>query len=206
MMINNRKGFGKFEVLTMIVLLLCIFAYLMYSILGGANKQKYTTMKDNAIRLGNVTATNISSFRNQDTVYLEEVIDEQLLKKNIKSPFSSKDCDLTESKVEIVEGKALVTLKCDQYLIEKYASSSEPDIYEVGEWSLKKNDDSEEKVLFNCIKDGKEIYPNYYEELYFVSKINKDYSTSYYFADNVKDVCEVVIKSFYRTKKKVEYK
>ena len=68
MMINNRKGFGKFEVLTMIVLLLCMFAYLMYSILGGANKQKYTTMKDNANRLGNVTATNISSFRNQDNV------------------------------------------------------------------------------------------------------------------------------------------
>lgn len=201
MMINNRKGFGKFEVLTMIVLILGIFAYIMYSILGGANKQKFTTMKDNAIRLGNVTATNISSFRNQDTVYMEEVVDEQLLNKNIKSPFSPNDCDSSESKVEIIDGKPLVTLKCDQYLIERYSSSSDPQIYEVSEWSLEKNgDNDEEKVLYNCIKDGKEIYPKYYEELYLVSRINKDYSTNYYFADNIQGTCDVVEKVFYRTK------
>ncbi len=208
-MMINKKGFGKFEVLTMIVILLCIFAYLMYIFLGGANKQKFTTMKENAARIGNIAATNGSSFRNTDIVYLEEIMDEELLKKNIKSPFSSGYCDSSESKVEMIDGKTYVTLKCDQYLIDKSVSTSLDDatIYEVGEWSsTKDSEDDEEKKLYNCVKDGKEMFSDYLEELSMVVKINKEFSTDYYFASEIKDTCEVVEKTFYRKKEAIEIK
>ena len=204
-MINKKnKGFGKFEVLTLIVLLFGIFAYLMYVLLGGVDKQKFTIMKENAVRLSNTVGTNISSFHNSDVVYLEEVIEEGFLKK-IKSPFSSGDCDLLESKVEMVNDKFLVTLKCDDYLIDKASINSlnNINIYKVGEWELNKKSNFEEKKLYNCIKDEKEIYPKYKEENLFISHFNKDNNTNFYSINEIQN-CTVVDKMFYRDKQLVE--
>lgn len=206
MMIKNEKGFGKFEVLTVIVVLLCIFAYLMYNILWGADKQKFSAMKDNAIRVGNIASTNMSSFSNTETVYLDEIIDEGFLKE-VKSPFESKYCDTSSSKVQLIDGNTISTLKCDDYIIENLVLSSVDDmkIYKVGKWSEKKSSDKdEEKKLYNCMKDGKEIYPDYMEELNMVYKVNRDNSTNYYFASDIKDTCQVVEKTFYRTKELVD--
>jgi len=203
---KNNKGFGKFEVLTMIVIILVIGAFLMNSSLGGASKQKIKTMKNSAIKFSDAVNTNISSFHNTETIYLSEVIDEGLLKK-IKSPFSSGNCDESESKVEIIEGLPYVTLKCDNYLLDKIKPDNGDDVqvYEVGEWSTKKpSGESEEKSLYNCSISGKEMFDNYKEELYMVSRINKQEGTNYYFADGIADTCEVQTKTFYRTKELVK--
>lgn len=205
-MISRKKGFGKFEVLTMIVVLLAIFAYLMCLLLGGVSKQKIDTMKDNAISFAKTAATNFESFHNFEVVYLNEVVEEGLLK-NIKNPFDSGYCDQTESKVELRNGQPYVTLKCGEYLIDEERTNSKADmkVYAVGEWSAKKTGkDIQEKQLYNCIEGEKELYSEYKEELQMVSRINKDYQSDFYYASDIAGVCKPVSKTFYRTKELVE--
>ena len=198
---KNNKGFGKFEVLTVIVILLCIFAFLAYSFLGGTSKQKVDTMKENALNFSKTVTTNVASFHNVDVVYLGEAIEEKVIG-NIKNPFGSGNCDAGESKVTYRDGQAFVTLKCGEYLIEdeKFSDKEKVDIFHVGDWTTKKiSKDYEKKKLYNCQDKGKDIYSDYYEELYLVAKVNKDYNTDYYFVDEI-DICNVVSKTFYRTK------
>lgn len=208
MMNSNNKGFGKFEILTIVVFVFAILAYLLYLTLNGADSQKFTTMRENAVRLANTVTTNSYSFHNTEVVYLQEVIDEKILDK-IKSPFSSNNCDASESKVEVIDGQPHVTLKCDDYLIDKVPTNSydKMKIYKVGKWELERKDESDdEKSLYNCISGGREIYSNYTEELYMVSRINEENNTEYYFSTDASEVCEPVTKTFYRSKKLVNEK
>lgn len=202
---KNNKGFGKFEILTMIVILLAIFAFLAYSFLQKTDSKKLATMKDNAINFSKVTSTNIETFHNINFVYLQEVIDEGLMG-NIKRPEGGGNCSTSESYVQVIDNKSYVTLKCGNLLIEKanFAGKSDVDVYEVSDWSLEKSgEDDEEKVLYNCEENGKELFSEYYEDLYFVYEINKKYHADSYSASDVKN-CTVLKKTFYRTKKHFE--
>ena len=201
----KNRGIGKFEGLTLIVLIMVISAYLLWYILGGVNSQKYTTMKKKAISFGKTVSINDSSFHNTEYVYLKEVMDEGLIS-NMKSPFSNKDCSMSESKVVYRNDLPKVTLKCDNYVIDNLGiSDNDYSVYKVGDWGLEiPKDNYEEKVLYNCIENGKEKYPEYYEELYFVLLVNKDYGTNHFLADNIENECEVVSKTFYRTKEKIK--
>ena len=206
---RNNKGFGKFEVLTVLVLLIILVAYLMYSILGGGNmEQKVGKMRDAAVQLNKAVYTNMDSFRNERVVYLEEVI-EQGFFDSIKSPFSSNKCDVSESKVETVSrNERYVTLKCDDYLIKRERTSdlSNIPIYHVGKWSTTKpKGEIEEKVLYNCEDSGKEVFGQYYEENYFVFKLSKLYSVNFYSINDVSDsVCHKKEKTFYRAIEEVK--
>ena len=202
---KNNKGFAKYEVLTVVVLLICVFAYLLYCLLGGVSNQKLETFKDSAINFQKAVSTNINTFHNTENVYLGEVIDEKFLTR-IKNPFGFGDCSLSDSKVQYIDSYYYVTLKCGNYLIDKanFVGNNKVKYYEVSNWSEKKNhDDDEEMELFNCLENGKEKYPEYYEELYFVSLINRDFDVDYYFADSVNE-CKVVSKTFYRSKSLIE--
>lgn len=201
---TNNKGFIKFEVLTIFVLAIGALAYGLYFILGNTGKQKYDTFRDSAISFGKVVSTNSNSFHNTETIYLAEVLDEKLLKANIKNPFESGFCDEVESKVEFINGKAKVTLKCGKYLIDQSIMNSKKDmkIYIVSDWKEKEisGDNTETKTLYNCIDgSGKELFDNYTEELYFVYQINKEYGTDYYTSSSVSE-CNVVSKQMYREK------
>lgn len=200
---RNNKGFGKFEVLTVMVICLIIFCVLFYTILGASPTRKMKTMQEDAISFTKTATTNSNSFHNTETFYLKEVIDEKLMDE-INNPFGKGSCSSEESKIEIEEdGFAYTTLKCGKYLIDHaiVTDGKKVDVYEVGEWKDTKEKNDEEKTLYNCIKDGKEIYDDYYEELYFVYRINKDYQKDYYFATEVKSICKVVSKNQYRSKK-----
>ena len=107
---TNNKGFIKFEVLTIFVLAIGAVAAGLYFILGSTNRQKYDTFKDNAISFGKIVSTNSNTFHNTEHVYLDEVLDEKLLKNNIKNPFEAGYCDVGESKVVFENGKPYVTL------------------------------------------------------------------------------------------------
>ena len=200
-MINNR-GFGKFEVITIITLLLCVCAYFMYSILQGSNKEDFNTMKNDAVKFSSAVVVNSETFHNINYVYLGEVVDEKLME-DIKSPVSKATCSNSESFVQIIDRKAYTTLKCGNYLIDNTNVSSSFDdvvIYEVSDWSKDKtNDDDEERTLYNCLEGGVEKYPQYYEENYFIYMINKDYGADYYSANGIHE-CELVTETFYRTK------
>ena len=204
----KNKGFGKFEVLTMIVLLMAIVAYILWYFLNGSDSQKFNTMKKNAVNFSKTVSTNINSFHNTETVYLGEAINEGLLG-SIKSPFSGSDCSIGESKVEIDDNDLpKVTLRCDKYLIDGVRFSGDYNdvpIYKVGKWQdVKIEGEVETKTLYNCIDGNQEKYPEYYEELYFVSRINEDYGRSHYFANTINNECKVVTKTFYRTKVRIK--
>ena len=204
---RNNKGFGTFEIMTIIVLVLVVFAGLSYVILQGANKQKFVTMRDNALSFSKTVGTNIASFHYSNTVYLGEAIDEGLLKP-VKSPFGGGNCDESQSRMDTKDGKPYITFRCGKYLIND-STFDDPEavpIYEVSDWDTKKikGDDVEKTKLYNCLDGDKEVFDEYYEELYFVYQYNKKYGTDAYFArDVVDDYCELVSKDFYRTIKKV---
>ncbi len=201
---KSNKGFGKFEVLTIMVVLLIIFCILSMNLFGGVSKQRIETMKKSATSFTSSVTTNIDTFHNTEKVYLQEVIDEELIRP-IKSPVGGGKCSGADSYVELIDGMPYVTLNCNNVLIEKENFvNKDINVYKVSKWMSKKTkDDMEERILYNCKSNGKEIFDRYYEELYFVYEINKKYGTDYYFASNVKD-CEVVSKTFYRTKELIK--
>lgn len=202
---TNNKGFIKFEVLTIFVLVIGVVAGGLYFILGSTNKQKYDTFKDNAISFGKTVSTNNNSFHNLENVYLDEVLDENLLKNNIKNPFAAGYCDGGESKVVLKNGKSYVTLKCGEYLIDDTNMNDKDNIsiYTVTEWTDKEltGDNVESKTLYNCVDaNGKELFDKYLEELYMVYRINKEFDNSYYSSSEISD-CNVISKEMYREKK-----
>lgn len=204
---KNNKGFGKYELITVIVILMVIVAFLLWRFLGDANSEKYNTMKKSATVLSQTITTNFDSFHNTETAYLGEAIREGFISP-IKSPFSGNECSSIESKIEMKNAKAMVTLRCDDYLIDGANAGDSYDkihIYKVSDWSLKKPEGKVEKrVLYNCLDGGTEKYEEYTEELYFVSLINNDYGSDHYDAKSIKNECKVVSKTFYRVKNKIK--
>lgn len=201
----NNKGFMRFEVVTVMLIGIVAFCGGAFLILKSANNQRINTMSTNGLKLSEVVATNIASFKNLNTVYLQEVINEELLN-NIKNPFDGGNCDATESRVDMISGKPYTTLRCGKYLIDKenIKDVNETKIYKISDWKNEKitGEDVEEKKFYNCKKDGKNIYDEYLEDGYLVARINHDYDTNYYFIEELSNFCEKVVeKTYYRTKK-----
>ena len=202
---KNSKGFIRFEVLTIFVLVIAIVAGGLYFILGSTGRQKYDTFRDNAMSLGKTVSTNSDSFNNYNITYLSEVLDESLLKNNIKNPFSSGYCDETESKVQHDAGRAYVTLKCGNYLIDNASlnDKKEMKIYLVSEWTdeaLSDDEDIEQRTMYNCVdSNGNNVFDTYYEDMYLVYKVNKKFNVVHYLVDEISE-CTVTSKEMYRSK------
>ena len=207
---RNNRGFGKFESLTVLVILIGFMAFFLHSTLGGVSKKQLNKFKDYSVTFSKAVYMNIDSYKNPSIVYLEEAVDQGFVEKT-KSPFSTETCDYSESKVE-TEGLSsrFVTLKCDQFLIyrEKTSDLSHVTIYEVSEWNLEKpeGENVDEAVLYNCQRaDGSLVFPKYREEYSFLYGYNKLYSQNYRnIADIKTNSCTVVSNTFYRTRE--EYK
>lgn len=203
----KNNGFTRFEVIIVILLILCVGAYLAYTILGGSDAQKYNAMKKSATNFSKSVVTNVNSFSSLRVVYLSQAIDDGCVSR-IKSPFSEDYCSVSESKVVFDDDATRVTLKCDEYLIDGLDINDNIDdvtFYKVSDWSLEKpSGNYEERVLYNCLVNGQEDYREYYEEYYFVSIINRDYGKNFYSTDEVNSVCKVISKTFYRTKEEIK--
>lgn len=198
-----RIDFRKYEVITVILLLLLIFTAMLNMSLSGVDAQRIKTMRNSANRIRDVVTMNAGNFMNNEKVYLGEVLDEKLIKE-VKSPVSSGSCSSSESYVELIDDKYQVTLKCGDYLIDKatFVGDNMGVFYKVSDWSLSKsNNYNEKEVLFNCKINGKEKYPDYYEEEYFIYNINKDFNMNYSSVKEIKkSICHVISKTFYREK------
>ena len=204
-MMNNR-GLGKFETLTIIVVLIAIAAFLLYSTLGAANSKDYSKFRSDAVNLNKAVFSNLDSFRNPDYVTLGEVISHNLID-DFKSPFSKNKCDKAESFV-ITEGQSrYVTLKCDEYLIDNVLANDLDDavVYKVGEWQEEEITGANVQTaeLYNCDDNGSNLLEQYVPSSYLVFYVNRTYGTSYYFSDGI-TACKVVKKTFYRTRELVE--
>ncbi len=200
----RNKGYIKYEIVTVIVLLLAIFSFSGYLIVQIVNQQRFNVMKKNWIVFSDIVKTNISSFHNSEVVYLQEVIDEGYLA-NIKNPFDNGFCDTTQSKVSIVDNSNYTTLKCGEYLINEVSNINdvnEIDVFKVTNWVSKKTKgrNVESKVLYNCYINGKPLFSDYLDELFFIYKYNKTFETDYYSIDDINmNNCDIVSKKFYRT-------
>ena len=205
---KNKRSFKLFEVIVVILLLMFVGSFFLNSILNNQKNIKFVSFKKDINRFYQVVSSNIASFHNNQFVYLQEVIDEEFLKE-IKNPIQRGSCDSSESKVEYIDYHPFVSLKCGDYLIDKQSvqDTDHSSIYKVSDWSLNKiNKDSiEEKILYNCNINGKDIFPKYYEEFYLIYLINKKYKKNYYSISEVEsNVCRIVNKTFYRIKEIVK--
>ena len=199
------KSFSSKEVIVVILLLLIVSAFLMYILAGNVSDTKIDTFKKNAISFSNIVSSNSNIFSTESVVYLQSVIDEGFLS-SLKSPFSSKDCNASESKVNLTDG--LVTLKCDNYLLENYdINDNKAYVYKVSEWGNEKISNGEKKELYNCYdyNDNSMISDDYVEKQYLIYLVNKKYGTSYYDIDSIDtSLCELKKDYFYRKKELVK--
>ncbi len=205
---KNNKGFGKFEVLTIIVVLLIIVAILGYIFLGGASEKKIKTIRDSANSLVRTVVVHKDDFHNSSYIYLGEVIDDGILN-NIKNPVGKGNCSPSESFVHIENNKNFVTLSCGDYMILEADNDNikEAKIYKVGEWTDKKSNDNDlETTFYNCKENGKKVFDEDYEEFYFIYQINKKYGTRYYFMNSVGKSCTVEKKVKYRSLEEIKFK
>ena len=204
---RNKFGYGKFEIIAIILVLLMGSCYLGYTLLGNGSNLKFKSMKNSAVNFSRTVDSNKDSFHDYRCVYLQEVIDEKLLK-SINNPFGRGSCDASQSKVEYVDGNSYVTLKCGDYIIDKQLSSddSNMEIYKVSRYNLERPSDKNVEAvnLFNCLdKDNNPIYDEYYEDNYLVYLMNKEHGKNYYAINDVEpSVCKLDRKVYYRTKEK----
>ncbi len=202
-MMNNQKGFAKHEVLTIFAIIIIGFAIGLNFIVNSGNKQKTKTMKSSAQIFASVVASNTNGFDVYfNEHYLDEVVDNKLMK-DIKSPFGGKFCDGNESKVGLENDKVYVTLKCGDRLIEHTSEEAieEAVIYKVTQWSdTKRNGSNQERTVYNCINNNKEVFDRYLEEVDFIYNVNKKYNQQNTSIENIKESCKVKSKTVYRTK------
>ncbi len=191
----NKKGYAKFEVLTVLVLLVVISAVLLTMILKAVNNQKINMMITNAKNFSNrVIAEEMTG----NSYYLKDAIKDEIYDE-IRSPFSSNNCDENESKIEFSGANRYVTLKCDEYIIYNEASNSdEYNVYKVSEWTTEKDGEKIQKMQgYSCKSNGKEVFSEPYEEKIFIDKVNEKYKKTYTSISEITD-CQVESKELYR--------
>ena len=162
-MINN-KGLGRFETLTIIVVLIGVIAFLLYCTLGAADSRNFPKLRADAAYFNKTVFSNLDSFVNEDFVTLGEAIDQRLIE-DFKSPFSRNKCDKGETFVITRERERYVTIKCDDYLIDNVDSNSldKAPIYKVGEWQEEaiEGENVQSMELFNCDDNGSMVLDHF---------------------------------------------
>lgn len=199
------KSFGEFA--TIFLLLVLVVLGGMFWILRNGNSARYKSLTNNAIRFSDVVGLNLSSFSNERLVFLDEVLDGGYMS-NIKSPFSTNNCDGSRSFVEVDSNIKYVTLTCDDYMLNRYrAGDKDIDIYEISDWKFKREDSSDlEENIYNCLdSNGNTVFEKYNEEKYFLYEVNSKFGTNYYDINTIDNSkCIVDKKVAYRTMKKVD--
>lgn len=201
---RNNKGLGRFETIIIILVLLIVFAFLYKVLIDSASGTNFNAMREDAISFGKTVSTNADFYHNSDQVSLGEAIGEGTIKE-IKSPVSKGTCNESESKVVLHEGKYMVTLRCGDYIIQEEALNNldKANVYEIKEVEAE-TANAEKVTLYNCEVSGKELFPEYYDELYFIYKVNKNNGSNHYNIASVDKTCKVIKKEVYREKVKVE--
>ena len=202
---RNNKGLGRFETIVIILLLLLVFAFLFKVLLDSLGGEDFNAMRSDAAAFGQAVSTNANFYHDSAKVSLGEAIGEKTIAQ-IKNPVGKGYCDEAESEVVQEEGKYLITLRCGDYLIEKETLTTVENakVYKVGEWQEKAFKGADKKTLYNCLDGDKEAFPEYYEELYFVYKVNDTYGSTHFDANGVNSTCKILTKEVYRTKTEVE--
>ena len=202
---------SKFETIIIIVILLVVGCVVMMFSVNVMSSSKMKALKLDIDSFSVAASTYLSTIDNESNmVFLEELIDEGRIS-NIRSPFSANYCDLEESKFEIINGEKLVTLKCDEYLVDRAnTNNSSYRVYKIGTWHEDESYNNDEKsTLYNCVdySSGAELFKEYVSEEYLLYKVNKQYEKDYKNIDDIEyEMCNVQSKVFYRLKSDIEDK
>ncbi len=204
---KNNQGFSGLEFFT--VASLCgLFSCIILSIaFSCANVEKIKTMRYKAQTFkNNAEAYAMITHIEQDTIFLWELIDKEVLL-DMKSPFSkSNRCDVNNSYVTFENNKSVVTLQCDNYLIYKTDLDKEKTVvYSVSDWMNDyptTNDVVDKETLYNYEKNGKDVLEIPVNEELFIKQFNDKEKTNYKSIYDIhKQEIRIYGKVYYRTRK-----
>ena len=197
--VRNNLGYGKFEVLTIIVVLMIIGAFLAYTIMGNSESQKFSAMRKDASSFSDTVINNFGD--GEKEVYtLAEIIDEGLMR-SVKNPFGEDNCSIYESRIEVIENTKYLTFKCGNYIINKaVVREKDFDIYKVTKWNETATDENSQSAeVYNCTEsDGKLLFDDYLEAASFIYAMRKTYGIDINSIEEAKKSCNVVVKTMYR--------
>lgn len=198
----NKKGAAINELLIVLVLCLTVSVILLSLILKRVNEQRFRTLKTNLdLFISSSSLYNIDN--GTGVVSLKELVDTKVINP-VKDPFNqSKNCDLYESRVLKNGSKIVGVLKCNEYLITKDISNRNI-IYKTDEWNDKNSNNSNVKIGYNYIKNGKLIFDDYYEDYMFLYLFNKVNNTSYSDISSIPQNYNIISQIFYRKLTKIK--
>lgn len=196
---KNNLGYGKFEVIIIIVVLLFIGAFLAYTILDSSQPQRFSVMRKDAYSFAEVVIINLDDSE-KESVTLAEAVDEGLIG-HVKNPFAEGECDMYESKIEISKDSKYLTFKCGDYIINKAnIRENKYDIYKVTKWHEDATDkNSKSEKVYNCTgDDGKLLFDDYLDANSFIYALRKTYNVDINSIGDAKKSCDVIEKNMYR--------
>lgn len=197
---KNNLGYGKFEIIVIIIVLLFIGAFLAYTILSSVDEpQRFSIMRKDAYVFAEVVITNLEDTE-KETITLAEAVDEGLIG-NVQNPFDKGQCSIYESKIEILNNSKYLTFKCGDYIINKVdIKEKKYDIYKVTKWHEKATDkNSKSEKVYNCNgTDGKLLFDDYLDANSFIYALRKTYNVDINSLEDAKKSCDVIEKNMYR--------
>ena len=195
----NNLGKGSYEFLTVAVTCLIVSSIFLFIVINNSQEEKFQVFKYNAKTVG-INAVNYNNETSEDVVYLYELINNNLVTR-IKNNFSGDEyCDSYESKVTFSNNSKKVTLKCGEYLIyNQDVTDKDYKIYRVSDWSSDKiSGDNVDKIkVYGLIKDGKNLFSDYYEKDLFFKLVEENYGSKYNSFDAIKKDYDIDEKTVY---------
>lgn len=193
-------GKSNYEFLTVAVVCLILAAIVLGIALNNVQKERFRVFRYNAKTVG-INAINYEAKNSDSIVYLYELINDNLVTE-VKNNFSGDEfCDYYQSKVEFVDDKKLVTLKCGKYLIYKQDVTLEDySIYKVSDWSFDKvsGDNIDVTTVYSLKMNGDTLLSGYYEKDLFIKLVASNFGKKYNSLDKIEKDYDVVSKKAYR--------
>ena len=193
-------GKSNYEFLTVAVVCLILAAIVLGIALNNVQKERFRVFRYNAKTVG-INAINYEARNSDSIVYLYELINDNLVTE-VKNNFSGDEfCDYYQSKVEFVDDKKLVTLKCGKYLIYKQDVTLEDySIYKVSDWSFDKvsGDNIDVTTVYSLKMNGDTLLSGYYEKDLFIKLVASNFGKKYNSLDKIEKDYDVVSKKAYR--------
>ena len=192
----KERGSGTYEFLVIVFVCLIITVIVLLIVINVDKQTSFQVFKYNAKIIG-INAINY----NDETVYLYEMINDNLVT-NMKNTFSDDEfCNIYDSKVEFKDDKRLVTFRCGDYLIyNQDITKKDYNLYKVSDWAFKEKTGShvDVTVLYTLFKDGKQLLNGYYEKNLFIRLVMDSYGSKYNNLKEIKKDYEVKEKKAYR--------
>ena len=198
---KNELGSSAYEFLLVVFVCFILMLILLFGILKNSNNEKFLVLKYNA-KIMAMNAIDYEMEQDNTVLYLDTMIEKDLISP-IKNPFGKEElCDPFESKVTLKDNLKIPTLKCGSYLIEgQDLDANHYIIYKVGNWQNKQEKNMEEKSFYNLKKDGEYLFNQYYELDLFLMKVRKLTNRTFKSLEEIEDEYEIVEKKLYREKK-----